>query len=192
MQIMFSASKRLWSNHIGWADNGSPLRYAIPLLPTTGTLGCWFSPWPGSSLLSQPECHGLLHGTHIDGKLSADVPSTWAGPLRSRSQPQAIPQSDLTEAWLQKLPTFQSKVVRLKLSHTPPTSIRFGGTALSAHHSIDTKQSRRPRCQLPLIEAFAQRKIPTGRNVRFTLCDDYCSSYFDVRVSNQLGVTLMK
>ncbi|KNC31085.1 hypothetical protein FF38_02632 [Lucilia cuprina] len=32
------------SNHIGWAGNGSTLRYAIPLLLTAGALCCWFSP----------------------------------------------------------------------------------------------------------------------------------------------------
>lgn len=35
-----------------------------------------FHPWPGASLFEQPEYLGLLHGTHIDGRLSADVPST--------------------------------------------------------------------------------------------------------------------
>jgi len=74
--------------------SGTLSHYCLP----RELLAAGFHPWPGSSLLSQPECHGLLHGTHIDGELSADVPSTWAGPLHSRSQPQAIPQSDLTEA----------------------------------------------------------------------------------------------
>lgn len=39
-------------------------------------LAAGFHPWPGSSLLSQPEHIGLLHCAHIDDKLSADAMST--------------------------------------------------------------------------------------------------------------------
>ena len=56
--------------------SGTLSHYCLP----RELLAAGFHPWPGSSLLSQPECQGLLHGTHIDGKLSADVPSTWTGP----------------------------------------------------------------------------------------------------------------
>ncbi|KAL7730778.1 hypothetical protein ACLKA6_003548 [Drosophila palustris] len=53
--------------------SGTLSHYCLP----RELLAAGFHPWPGSSLLSQPECRGLLRGTHIDGKLSADVPSTW-------------------------------------------------------------------------------------------------------------------
>lgn len=53
--------------------SGTLSHYCLP----RELLAAGFHPWPGSSLLSQPECRGLLPGTHIDGKLSADVPSTW-------------------------------------------------------------------------------------------------------------------
>ena len=88
--------------------SGTLSHYCLP----RELLAAGFHPWPVASLLSQPEYLGLLHGTHIDGELSADVPSTWTDPLHSDSQPQTIPQSDLTEAWLQKMPTFQSISVK--------------------------------------------------------------------------------
>lgn len=67
-----------------------------------------FHPWPGTSLFEQPECQELLLGTHIDGRLSADVPSTRCG-LRTWI-PGLIPftQPDLALARLQKMPTSQS------------------------------------------------------------------------------------
>ena len=52
--------------------SGTLSHYCLP----RGLLAAGFHPWPGTPLLSQPEYLGLLQGTHIDGKLSADVPST--------------------------------------------------------------------------------------------------------------------
>uniref|UniRef100_A0A2M4C9D5 Putative secreted protein n=1 Tax=Anopheles marajoara TaxID=58244 RepID=A0A2M4C9D5_9DIPT len=56
--------------------SGTRSHYCLP----RRLLAAGFHPSLGLSLLSQPECLGLLHDTHIDGQLSADAPSTWPSP----------------------------------------------------------------------------------------------------------------
>lgn len=77
--------------------SGTLSHYCLP----RGLLVAGFHPSPGSSLLSQPEYLGLLHGTHIDDKLSADVPSTWPGqytePPASNQSTIQPPSSRITE-----------------------------------------------------------------------------------------------
>lgn len=67
--------------------SGTRSHYCLP----RRLLAAGFHPSLGSSLFSQPECIGLPHCTHIDGQLSADVPSTWTYPAHSGPQPQISP-----------------------------------------------------------------------------------------------------
>ncbi|GBP03677.1 hypothetical protein EVAR_69038_1 [Eumeta japonica] len=57
----------MWSNH-GWLVT-APHSGTLSHYCHRGLLAAGFHPWPVHPLLSQPEYLGLLHGTHIDGKL---------------------------------------------------------------------------------------------------------------------------